>query len=342
MKAANADLCPEETDIDKVANAYALRRRWASRPHNVAGSATAAGSWNNGVAPVPGQHWAPGSVGSTTHHNDGAFANTDSGKALQAFAPRVTPASEPTAGAGGVPASSTWACNGGHFPGQQGPSTWVTTTQSVLPDGWAEAWDSKSNLPYYYMTADPVNTWTTTMPQSAATSFTGSVNSWAGVANAGRVQGATGTTWGMCLKGAAGQPMSVQHSASAEYVEWRRALPYDLDTNCPADNQSFLNLMARLGLYVNEEDVDTKSDHLVLSLSRSIYGGKLEFWMKKGGKIILGQTNVQKKTALWHLLEPWTYECTERPAKRRRNGFSKVARSLVPPPSESLQCRSGW
>ena len=76
-------------------------------------------------------------------------------------------------------------------------------------------------------------------------------------------------------------------------------------------------------VHVNHKDVWIHDDKCELNLWRTQYGGNLTFhtnkWdMKKNGKITITQANVQKKAAIWWLLEPYTYECQERPAKRRR------------------------
>ena len=104
-----------------------------------------------------------------------------------------------------------------------------------------------------------------------------------------------------------------------EYVEWRRILPHDDIMDVPSDTGTFLRLCEKLGLYVNPTDKRIEGNKCTLSLRGTTYGGTLFFDGTKNGKITITQTDPQKKEALWWLLEPHTYQCEERPAKRRRS-----------------------
>ena len=108
-------------------------------------------------------------------------------------------------------------------------------------------------------------------------------------------------------------------TTGAEYVEWRRILPHHDIMNGPSDTDTFLRLCKNLGLYVNPNDKKIEGNKCTLSLSRATYGGTLFFDGTKKGKITITQTDLLKKEALWWLLEPHTYQCEERPAKRRRS-----------------------
>ena len=95
-------------------------------------------------------------------------------------------------------------------------------------------------------------------------------------------------------------------------------LPYDPETNYPSTNGTFLKVMASIGLYIDRGDVTFHQDRIELSFKRTSYGGTLSFYQHKSGKIAIGQSNVQRKTAIWWKLEPHTIQCTERPSKKKK------------------------
>ena len=139
------------------------------------------------------------------------------------------------------------------------------------------------------------------------------------------------------------QPAYRDDDDDDEYVEWRRNLTWDDIAGYPSDRDTFLRLCAQLGLYTNEWDVSEEGDKCELSLWRTRYGGTLTFYADKHGKISIGQSNLQKKKAIWWLLEPWTTECQERPSKRKRGkkrgsgkGKGKGA-SRIPSPAQLLR-----
>ena len=121
------------------------------------------------------------------------------------------------------------------------------------------------------------------------------------------------------------------------YVEWRRILPADDLTNGPSDTNTFLRLCTKLGLYQNPKDADLEGGKCTLQLWRSKYGGTLTFDANKHGKITITQTNVKKKKAIWWLLEPHTYQCQDRPAKRRRGRIAAPCSVNIPSPAELWQ-----
>ena len=118
-------------------------------------------------------------------------------------------------------------------------------------------------------------------------------------------------------------PAETQRSSSP-YVEWRRMLKHDPDTKRPADGHTFVKVIGRLGL--NTSEAEFLEDRVVVKLHRTKYGGLLNFFYNDG-RIIIGQTNVAKKTALWHILAPATLEFDGRPTKTRKKGLSSSSSS---------------
>ena len=97
-------------------------------------------------------------------------------------------------------------------------------------------------------------------------------------------------------------PLQAPNTSRPEvYAEWRRSLKYDVDTGLPANSKTFLKVMARLGLYINSVDVTENGDHLALNLKRSGHGGVHNFY-PADQRIVIGQSNVQKKEAVWYLI----------------------------------------
>ena len=144
---------------------------------------------------------------------------------------------------------------------------------------------------------------------------------------------------------------------SNDDVEWRRLLPWDDIANAPADTDTYLRLCAKVGLRINRNDTSSDGKKCTLHLCRSQHGGTLYFHGTKDGKITITQTNLAKKEALWWLFEPYTYQCEERPAKRRRRAahtegppqpaptrqnLFEVARELPKYGVGSKVFRSGW
>ena len=123
---------------------------------------------------------------------------------------------------------------------------------------------------------------------------------------------------------------------SEEFVEWRRSLPWDEVTGWPADSTTFLRLCAQLGLYVPGSVVKLDGDKCELKLNRTQFGGALTFYAGKRGKITIGQSDRCKKAAIWRLLEPWTHECQERPAKRKKITQTSTQGCKIPSPAELL------
>jgi len=94
--------------------------------------------------------------------------------------------------------------------------------------------------------------------------------------------------------------------------------------------------MARLGLYTAQSDAkEVGPDRLELSLKRTRFGGTLSFYQFKKGKITIGQSDIRKKTEIWNILAPHTYECEEKPAKRKKTSStaSQFSVGSLPPPS---------
>ena len=127
---------------------------------------------------------------------------------------------------------------------------------------------------------------------------------------------------------------------SNEYVEWRRSLPFDDQTGWPADSTTFLRLCAQLGLYTNDTVATDVGDKCELKMARLRYGGTLTFYPHKRGKITIGQSDLVKKAAIWHLLAPWTYECQERPTKRKLGDVPAVGGRKLPSPAQLLANRA--
>ena len=124
------------------------------------------------------------------------------------------------------------------------------------------------------------------------------------------------------------QPPHKPGATRKDYVEWRRIFPWDDTTNRPADADTFLRLCAKLGLRVHSKVRTNDGKQCTLQLCRSQYGGTLHFDGTKDGKITITQTNLEKKAAIWWLLEPHTYQCEERPAKRRRRGSAATSNTF--------------
>jgi len=137
-------------------------------------------------------------------------------------------------------------------------------------------------------------------------------------------QGQTAVAQGLGLAGGLG-PQNIgvagQEPTGAEYVEWRRSLPWDYLEQRLSDNNTFLRVMKQVGLFIHQSDVkEAKNDGLELSLRRSAphLGGCLTFYRTQQGKITIGQSNVEKKAAIWKVIAPVTEPCGDKPSKRRK------------------------
>ena len=82
------------------------------------------------------------------------------------------------------------------------------------------------------------------------------------------------------------------------YIERRRKLVWDDENEMPADENTFLTLMARLGLYKTEKDAKYVGDVVELSLRQPWYGGMIFGGLANRGKITIGQSKIVKKTAI--------------------------------------------
>ncbi len=116
-------------------------------------------------------------------------------------------------------------------------------------------------------------------------------------------------------------------------------LPYDTSTGWPSTRDTFLRLAAQLGLYTKPSQVEQKHDHTLLKLGHTTYGGTLCFYPDKKGKITIGQSDLRRKEQLWWLLQPHTWECDERPAKRAKKAPQRPqqGQSSIPTPEYLMQ-----
>ena len=82
------------------------------------------------------------------------------------------------------------------------------------------------------------------------------------------------------------------------YVEWRRALPFDPHTQMPADEASFLRVMASIGLYVQGATYKPKiKDQKVVGVELNLQAAgfqnsNLTFYRTQDGKITIEATGV--------------------------------------------------